>query len=406
MISVLSLQGLKNATAVAVVTPMIILGVPITDTFLAIIRRTLSGQKFYKPDRNHLHHRLLSLGLTHRGTVLVIYGISMIFSLISLLLNISSRIGGVLLVIGLLFGVELLAELIGVLGPHHSPLLNVLRYIGNSSYREEVRQKRKEKTKGNAMSTLEIKDLHVEIEGKEILKGVNLTLKTGEIAAIMGPNGTGKSTLSAAIMGNPNYEVTKGEILFDGVNILELEVDERARMGLFLAMQYPSEIPGITNAEFLRAAMNAGKEEDEKISIRDFIKKLDEKMELLNMKEEMAERYLNEGFSGGEKKRNEILQLLMLEPTFALLDEIDSGLDIDALKVVSKGVNAMRGEGFGAMIITHYQRLLNYITPDVVHVMMEGRVVLSGGPELAARLEREGYAQLAEELGYDYKEEL
>ena len=245
------------------------------------------------------------------------------------------------------------------------------------------------------MSTLEIKDLHVEIEGKEILKGVNLTLKTGEIAAIMGPNGTGKSTLSAAIMGNPNYEVTKGEILFDGVNILELEVDERARMGLFLAMQYPSEIPGITNAEFLRAAMNAGKEEDEKISIRDFIKKLDEKMELLN-----------EGFSGGEKKRNEILQLLMLEPTFALLDEIDSGLDIDALKVVSKGVNAMRGEGFGAMIITHYQRLLNYITPDVVHVMMEGRVVLSGGPELAARLEREGYAQLAEELGYDYKEEL
>jgi len=251
--------------------------------------------------------------------------------------------------------------------------------------------------KGTIMSVLEIKDLHVEIEGKEILKGVNLTLKTGEIAAIMGPNGTGKSTLSAAIMGNPNYEVTKGEVLFDGVNILELEVDERARMGLFLAMQYPSEIPGITNAEFLRAAMNAGKEDDEKISVREFITKLDEKMELLN---------INEGFSGGEKKRNEILQLLMLEPTFALLDEIDSGLDIDALKVVSKGVNAMRGEGFGAMIITHYQRLLNYITPDVVHVMMEGRVVLSGGPELAARLEREGYAKLAEELGYDYKEEL
>ena len=253
------------------------------------------------------------------------------------------------------------------------------------------------------MSVLEIKDLHVEIEGKEILKGVNLTLKTGEVAAIMGPNGTGKSTLSAAIMGNPNYEVTQGEILFDGVNILELEVDERARMGLFLAMQYPSEIPGITNAEFLRAAMNAGKE---KISVRDFIMKLDEKMELLNMKEEMAERYLNEGFSGGEKKRNEILQLLMLEPTFALLDEIDSGLDIDALKVVSKGVNAMRGEGFGAMIITHYQRLLNYITPDKVHVMMEGKVVLSGGPELAVRLEKEGYAKLAEELGFNYTEEV
>jgi len=262
------------------------------------------------------------------------------------------------------------------------------------------------KKKGTIMSVLEIKDLHVEIEGKEILKGVNLTLKTGEIAAIMGPNGTGKSTLSAAIMGNPNYEVTKGEVLFDGVNILELEVDERARMGLFLAMQYPSEIPGITNAEFLRAAMNAGKEDDEKISVREFITKLDEKMELLNMKEEMAERYLNEGFSGGEKKRNEILQLLMLEPTFALLDEIDSGLDIDALKVVSKGVNAMRGEGFGAMIITHYQRLLNYITPDVVHVMMEGRVVLSGGPELAARLEREGYAKLAGQKAFDKIESL
>ena len=256
------------------------------------------------------------------------------------------------------------------------------------------------------MSVLEIKDLHVSIEDKEILKGVNLTLKTGEIAAIMGPNGTGKSTLSAAIMGNPNYEVTKGEILLDGENILDLEVDERARLGLFLAMQYPSEIPGITNAEFIRAAMNAGKEDDEKISVMDFITKLDEKMAFLGMKEEMAERYLNEGFSGGEKKRNEILQLLMLEPKFALLDEIDSGLDIDALKVVSKGVNAMRGKDFGAMIITHYQRLLNYITPDVVHIMMDGRVVLTGGAELAARLEKEGYAKIAEELGIKYEEEV
>ncbi|HGD6258031.1 TPA: Fe-S cluster assembly ATPase SufC [Streptococcus agalactiae] len=256
------------------------------------------------------------------------------------------------------------------------------------------------------MSVLEIKNLHVSIEDKEILKGLNLTLKTGEIAAIMGPNGTGKSTLSAAIMGNPNYEVTAGEILFDGEDILELEVDERARLGLFLAMQYPSEVPGITNAEFIRAAMNAGKADDDKISIRQFITKLDEKMELLGMKEEMAERYLNGGFSGGEKKRNEILQLLMLEPKFALLDEIDSGLDIDALKVVSKGVNEMRGEGFGAMIITHYQRLLNYITPDKVHVMMDGKVVLSGGPELAVRLEKEGYAQIAEELGLEYKEEV
>lgn len=256
------------------------------------------------------------------------------------------------------------------------------------------------------MSVLEIKDLHVSIEDKEILKGVNLTLKTGEITAIMGPNGTGKSTLSAAIMGNPNYEVTQGEILLDGENILDLEVDERARLGLFLAMQYPSEIPGITNAEFIRAAMNVGKEDDEKISVMDFITKLDEKMEFLGMKEEMAERYLNEGFSGGEKKRNEILQLLMLEPKFALLDEIDSGLDIDALKVVSKGVNAMRGNDFGAMIITHYQRLLNYITPDVVHIMMDGRVVLTGGAEIAARLEKEGYAKIAEELGIKYEEEV
>lgn len=255
------------------------------------------------------------------------------------------------------------------------------------------------------MSILEINNLHVSIEGKEILKGVNLTLRTGEVAAIMGPNGTGKSTLSAAIMGNPNYQVTEGEILLDGVNILELDVDERARMGLFLGMQYPSEIPGITNAEFIRAAMNAGKEDSEKISVRDFITKLDQNMELLGMKEEMAERYLNEGFSGGEKKRNEILQLLMLEPKFALLDEIDSGLDIDALKVVSKGVNMMRGQDFGAMIITHYQRLLNYITPDSIHVMMDGRIVLSGDASLATRLEKEGYADIAQDLGVDYQED-
>ncbi|MFR4287358.1 MAG: Fe-S cluster assembly ATPase SufC [Enterococcus italicus] len=255
------------------------------------------------------------------------------------------------------------------------------------------------------MSVLEIKNLHVSIEEKEILKGVNLTLKTGEIHAIMGPNGTGKSTLSAAIIGNPNYEVTEGEILLDGQNILELEVDERARLGLFLAMQYPSEIPGITNAEFMRAAINAKRDEDDKISVMDFLKKLDEKMELLNMPEEMAERYLNEGFSGGEKKRNEILQLLMLEPTFAILDEIDSGLDIDALKVVARGVNEMRGENFGSLIITHYQRLLNYITPDVVHIMMDGRVVLTGNADLAKRLEAEGYAGISHELGIEYKEE-
>ncbi|APB31353.1 MULTISPECIES: Fe-S cluster assembly ATPase SufC [Enterococcaceae] len=254
------------------------------------------------------------------------------------------------------------------------------------------------------MSVLEIKDLHVSIEEKEILKGVNLTMKTGEIHAIMGPNGTGKSTLSAAIMGNPNYTVTKGEILLDGEDVLEMEVDERARAGLFLAVQYPSEIPGITNAEFMRAAMNAKRADDDKISVMDFLDKLDDKMALLDMPEEMAERYLNEGFSGGEKKRNEILQLLMLEPTFAILDEIDSGLDIDALQVVSKGINEMRGDNFGSLIITHYQRLLNYIVPDVVHIMMDGRVVMTGGADLAKRLEEEGYKGISEELGIDYEE--
>lgn len=256
------------------------------------------------------------------------------------------------------------------------------------------------------MSILEIKNLHVSIEDKEILKGVNLTLKTGEIHAIMGPNGTGKSTLSAAIMGNPNYEVTQGEILLDGENVLEMEVDERARKGLFLAMQYPSEIPGVTNAEFMRAAINAKRPEEDKLNVMQFLKKLDQKMALLNMPEEMAERYLNEGFSGGEKKRNEILQLMMLEPSFAILDEIDSGLDIDALKVVAKGVNEMRGDNFGSLIITHYQRLLNYITPDVVHIMMDGRVVLTGDADLAKRLEAEGYAGISEELGIEYKEEV
>ncbi|WP_088815607.1 MULTISPECIES: Fe-S cluster assembly ATPase SufC [Listeria] len=255
------------------------------------------------------------------------------------------------------------------------------------------------------MSTLKIEDLYVEIEGKEILKGVNLEISTGEIHAIMGPNGTGKSTLSAAIMGHPKYEVTKGRITLDGEDVLEMEVDERARAGLFLAMQYPSEISGVTNAEFIRAAINSRREEGKEIPLMQFIRKLDEKMELLDMDEEMAERYLNEGFSGGEKKRNEILQLLMIEPEIAILDEIDSGLDIDALKVVSKGVNAMRGEGFGCLIITHYQRLLNYIEPDFVHVMMQGKVVKEGGAELAKRLEAEGYDWIKQELGIEFEEE-
>ncbi|WP_421381171.1 Fe-S cluster assembly ATPase SufC [Bacillus salacetis] len=250
-----------------------------------------------------------------------------------------------------------------------------------------------------AGSTLTIKDLHVEIEGKEILKGVNLEIKGGEIHAVMGPNGTGKSTLSSAIMGHPKYEVTKGSITFDGEDVLEMEVDERARVGLFLAMQYPSEISGVTNADFLRSAINSRREEGQEISLMKFIRTMDSNMEELEMDPEMAQRYLNEGFSGGEKKRNEILQMMMIQPKIAILDEIDSGLDIDALKIVSKGINKMRGEDFGCLIITHYQRLLNYITPDKVHVMMQGRVVKSGGPELAKRLESEGYDWIKEELG-------
>ncbi len=249
------------------------------------------------------------------------------------------------------------------------------------------------------MAILNIKNLHVSIEEKEILKGFSLIVNTGEMHAIMGPNGTGKSTLAAAIMGHPAFDITEGEIWLDDLNLLELDVDERARAGLFLAVQYPSEIPGVTNAEFLRAAINAQRADDDKITVKDFIERLDEKMALLDMPEEMALRYLNEGFSGGEKKRNEILQLLMIEPKIAILDEIDSGLDIDALQAVSKGLNEMRGENFGAIIITHYQRLLNYVVPDFVHIVMDGRVVKSGDASLAKRLEKEGYKGIADELG-------
>ncbi|MFC4404859.1 Fe-S cluster assembly ATPase SufC [Gracilibacillus xinjiangensis] len=252
-----------------------------------------------------------------------------------------------------------------------------------------------------ASSTLEIKDLHVEIEGQEILKGVNLTIKGGEFHAVMGPNGTGKSTLASAIMGHPKYEVTKGQILLDGEDVLEMEVDERAKAGLFLAMQYPSEISGVTTSDFLRSSVNAHREEGDEISLMKFIKEMDGAMDYLEMDKNMAQRYLNEGFSGGEKKRNEILQLMMIQPAIAILDEIDSGLDIDALKIVSKGINKMRSEDFGCLIITHYQRLLDYITPDHVHIMMQGRVVKSGGPELAHRLEAEGYEWIKEELGIE-----
>ncbi|CAH1850246.1 Fe-S cluster assembly ATPase SufC [Convivina praedatoris] len=249
------------------------------------------------------------------------------------------------------------------------------------------------------MTTLKIENLHVNVAGKEILKGVNLAVNTGEMHAIMGPNGTGKSTLSQTIMGHPAYEVTAGHIYLDGEDLLEQGVDERARAGLFLAMQYPSEIQGVTNAEFMRAAINARRPEDDQIGIMDFITQLDEKREFLSMSEEMADRYLNEGFSGGEKKRNEILQMMMVKPKIAILDEIDSGLDIDALKVVSRGVNSMRSPEFGTLMITHYQRLLDYIVPDYVHVMMGGKIVKTGGAEMAKKLEAEGYASLRDELG-------
>ncbi|WZY00593.1 Fe-S cluster assembly ATPase SufC [Bacillus sp. FSL W7-1360] len=252
-----------------------------------------------------------------------------------------------------------------------------------------------------SVPNLKIENLHVAIDDKEILKDFSLEIKGGEIHAIMGPNGTGKSTLASAIMGHPKYEITSGSVTMDGEDVLEMEVDERARAGLFLAMQYPSEISGITNADFMRSAINANREEGDELSLMKFIRKMDEKMGVLDMDQSFSQRYLNEGFSGGEKKRNEILQLLMLEPKIAILDEIDSGLDIDALKVVSEGVNQMRSDDFGCLIITHYQRLLDYITPDYVHVMMQGRIVKSGGADLARRLEAEGYDWIKEELGIE-----
>jgi Fe-S cluster assembly ATP-binding protein len=244
-----------------------------------------------------------------------------------------------------------------------------------------------------------IDNLQAKIAEKDILKGVNITINGGEVHAIMGPNGTGKSTLASVIMGHPSYEVTGGAIELDGEDVLEMEVDERARAGLFLAMQYPSEITGVTNADFLRSAINARREEGNEISLIRFIRQMESKMNSLEMDPQFMHRYLNEGFSGGEKKRNEILQMAMLEPRLCILDEIDSGLDIDALRIVSEGVNAMKSEDRGFLIITHYQRLLNYIKPDFVHVMMQGRIVKSGGPELAERLENEGYDWIKEELG-------
>lgn len=247
--------------------------------------------------------------------------------------------------------------------------------------------------------SFQISGLKASVEGKEILKGVDLSIQGGEVHAVMGPNGTGKSTLASAIMGHPKYEVTDGSITLNGEDVLEMEVDERARAGLFLAMQYPSEIPGVTNADFLRSAINARRGEGNEISLIKFIRQMEAKMKELEIDPQFMHRYLNEGFSGGEKKRNEILQMMMLEPSIVILDEIDSGLDIDALKIVAAGVNSMRSEERGFLIITHYQRLLNYIKPDYVHVMMQGRIVKSGGPELAERLEAEGYDWVKEELG-------
>lgn len=244
-----------------------------------------------------------------------------------------------------------------------------------------------------------VEGLKTTIEDKEILKGIDLEIKGGEIHAIMGPNGTGKSTLASALMGHPKYEVTDGKVTLNSENVLEMSVDERARAGLFLAMQYPSEIAGVTNSDFLRSAINARRGEGNELSLIKFIRQMEAKMKELEMNPEFAHRYLNEGFSGGEKKRNEILQMLMLDPKIVILDEIDSGLDIDALRIVANGVNSMRSEERGFLIITHYQRLLNYIKPDFVHVMMQGRIVKSGGPELAERLEEEGYDWVKEELG-------
>ncbi|MGW9124236.1 Fe-S cluster assembly ATPase SufC [Paenibacillus chitinolyticus] len=247
--------------------------------------------------------------------------------------------------------------------------------------------------------SLRIEQLRAEVEGKEILKGLSLTVNGGEIHVVMGPNGTGKSTLASALMGHPKYEVTEGMVTLNGEDLLEMEVDERARAGLFLAMQYPSEITGVTNSDFMRSAINAKREEGQEISLIKFVRMMESSMQTLEMNPEFMHRYLNEGFSGGEKKRNEILQMMMLEPSMVILDEIDSGLDIDALRIVAEGVNALRSEDRGFLIITHYQRLLNYIKPDFVHVMMQGTIVKSGGPELAERLEAEGYEWIKEELG-------
>jgi len=245
------------------------------------------------------------------------------------------------------------------------------------------------------MSELDIRNVHVGIDGHEILKGVNLIVKQGEVHALMGPNGTGKSTLAYALMGHPSYEITEGEVCFKGIDLHELEPDERSHLGLFLAFQYPVAIPGVSVANFLRTAINAqrrAKDPDDKgVSIPEFRRMLKERMDFLQMDHSFAGRYLNEGFSGGEKKRAEVLQMAALQPEIALMDETDSGLDIDALRIVAEGVNTLRGPDLGVLVITHYQRILNYIKPDYVHIMLDGLIVETGGPDLALRLEEHGY---------------
>lgn len=253
------------------------------------------------------------------------------------------------------------------------------------------------------MPKLEIRDLHVSVEDTPIIKGFNLTMQGGEVHAIMGPNGTGKSTLAYAVMGHPKYRITQGDILLDGDSVLEMAADERSRAGIFLAFQYPVSIPGVTVANFLRTAMNARRRHanppQDEISILEFRKLLKSKMDLIEMDYSFGGRYLNEGFSGGEKKRTEVLQLALLEPSFSILDETDSGLDIDAIRIVSEGVNTLKGPNMGVMVITHYQRILNYLKPDFVHVMFEGKIVESGGKQLALQLEEHGYDWVRDKHG-------
>ena len=251
------------------------------------------------------------------------------------------------------------------------------------------------------MAKLEIRDLHATVEGTEILKGVNLTINQGEIHALMGPNGSGKSTLANTLLGHPKYKVTKGDVLIDGESILELSPDKRAKKGLFLAFQYPVAVPGVTMFSFLRAAYNAvhTDEKNQAPTIFDFKDTLAEKMKVLEIDQSFMNRYLNEGFSGGEKKRAEILQLAMLKPKFAVLDETDSGLDIDALRVVAEGVSKLANNDLGILVLTHYQRILKYIMPTFVHVMYEGRITASGGQELSLKLEEKGYGWLKEQAG-------